>query len=368
MKNKFLNELKEILNDKFVKKEDIKQVLEDYEELFNEANNEGISDKDFIEKIGTPKDIYNSLKNDLNYEITYSNKIIGVSVFIAIIAFMLTGFLLNIWAYNWMIFLLIPITATITNNNKKEMIPGLSVFLSIILFYTFGRLFSLWHPLWLIFLSIPITSILVNSKKENVLLQVSPFVALIIYITLTYFDSSLYIYLWPIFLITPIIGAFIIKNKFRKYMTVFLIILSIILYYLLSFIFNTFSYTLLVFIIPILYAIIIKEIEINVDIKILNNKLLLITIFTVIALFLLTGLLIPNAWTYNWLLILIIPVAIIYNESKFENLVHYTPFISITLFYLFGMLINNGFRLSWLFFFLIPITAILTEKDEVNKD
>jgi len=374
MKNKYLNELKEYLIDKDVKNEEINDILNDYESLIIEGLNEGLSIEVIIKRLGKPKEIYISLKDDLVYEKHYSNKITSLSVFIVLILFILSGMLFNLWTYNWLLFLLIPITSIITTNKWPYMVTSLSPFIATIIFFIFGMLYNIWHPLWLIFLLIPISAILTSKDSKNKLLGLSPFIATIVYISLGYINSNYYLYFWPIFLLIPIIGTSVIENKKVRIITLSLLLLSTLGYLFISFKTNNFAYPLFVFTIPIAYSIYTKEIEVHINLNFFKNKVLSFLLLLNVIIYLLFSLLVKDSWGYSWTILMFIPMLFIYSEQKFNHLVAYTPFLSLILFYLVGYFVNNGFKYSWLFFFLIPITAILFEKDsavikkETNKE
>src|SRR5690625_4448238 len=137
MKNKYLNEIKEYLIDKEMKNEKINDILKDYESLIIEELNEGLSIEVIIKRLRKPKEIYISLKDDLVYEKYYSNKITSLSVFIILILFILSGMLFNLWTYNWLLFLLFPITSILTTNKCTYMDTSLPPYIATIIFFIF---------------------------------------------------------------------------------------------------------------------------------------------------------------------------------------------------------------------------------------
>ena len=108
-KQLYLNKLRKVLEDEFVKSDDINQIIADYDDLYSQGLEQGLTDNEVVEKLGDAKFVYCSLKDDLNHH--YKNgKATGVMVFIALILFFLSEKLLDAWQYSWMFFLLIPIS------------------------------------------------------------------------------------------------------------------------------------------------------------------------------------------------------------------------------------------------------------------
>lgn len=372
-KNEYLRELKVIFKKNNVDSKETEQIIADYEELFNEGLDQGLTEEEVVLKLGKPKDVYKSLKQDLKYKMKYEGKAVGLMVFFALILFFVLGQGFGLWDYSWLSFILIPITAIIVSVKGKNKFTGLSVFLSIIIFYVFGMEFGLWHPLWLVFLTIPITGIVVNVEKKHVLVALMPFLSIIIYILVSYIYPFFYKLGWPLFFLTPIVASFTKPHTKVKIWTGIILILSVALYTALSLKYDNWRLTLLVYLIPFFYALFTKQILINFPIKYLLKRpyLLALLIIIIVSYFALS--IIFSGWTWTWTILLFIPMLFIYAEEKFKNIISYMPFISVILFYLLGYFIDDGFSWSWLFFFLIPITAIITDgsdkkEEEVDTD
>lgn len=363
MKVKYLNELKDILVKKNVKISDINQIVSDYKELYEDGLEQGLSDQEIINKLGSPSFVYSLLKDDVSYRKNKSSKngdwITGITVFIAIILFMVSGLVFDMWKYGWLFFLLIPITAIINNTNKKEMLPGLSIFIALIIFFILGFTLNLWHPGWLIFTIIPISGILTNTKTKDKIMGLLVFLTIIVYFSISYLKNSFYLYGWPIFLLIPLVGTIYIENKKIRIGAIITLLFSIIFYYVLSFYFNNWGYPLFLFVIPFGYGVITNQIQIE-GIGFKNNYGLFFAILVLIIYILVS--LATKSWHLTWLILLLIPMIGIYTTTKFKFIVAYMPFISLIIFFLVGFLIEGGFTYSWMAFFLIPITAILENR------
>lgn len=83
--------------------------------------------------------------------------ILMLSLLICLIAYIIIGFLLNLWHPGWIIFLLIPIVDSIFNAIEKRKFKEFNFAILIIIIYLIlGLQFNLWHPYWFIFLTIPL--------------------------------------------------------------------------------------------------------------------------------------------------------------------------------------------------------------------
>lgn len=93
----------------------------------------------------------------------------GVSFLLATIAYLLIGFLCNLWHPGWILFfapfILGGISNTITHRNASEF-P--IVFLALAAYLLMGFLANLWHPGWVIFILIPAYYIVVEPIKKAV--------------------------------------------------------------------------------------------------------------------------------------------------------------------------------------------------------
>lgn len=93
----------------------------------------------------------------------------GVSFLLATIAYLLIGFLCNLWHPGWILFfapfVLGGISNTITHRNASEF-P--IVFLALAAYLLMGFLANLWHPGWVIFILVPAYYIVVEPIKKAV--------------------------------------------------------------------------------------------------------------------------------------------------------------------------------------------------------
>lgn len=93
----------------------------------------------------------------------------GVSFLLATIAYLLIGFLCNLWHPGWILFfapfILGGISNTITHRNASEF-P--IVFLALTAYLLMGFLANLWHPGWVIFILVPAYYIVVEPIKKAV--------------------------------------------------------------------------------------------------------------------------------------------------------------------------------------------------------
>ena len=89
--------------------------------------------------------------------------IVMLSVVIGSVAVFLTlGLLFEGWAYAWMVFLLIPVTAILFFSRPFRFTP-LMPFIATVLFFSLGFFFGLWTISWMAFLLIPVVAVIENA-------------------------------------------------------------------------------------------------------------------------------------------------------------------------------------------------------------
>ncbi len=93
-------------------------------------------------------------------------KIVAITPFLCIIAYLLAGFYLDLWHPGWVIFFLIPIVPLILKifSGKKSGIISLFILLIVAAYFILGFLYEWWHPGWVLFLLIPVVSIIFGKK------------------------------------------------------------------------------------------------------------------------------------------------------------------------------------------------------------
>ena len=81
---------------------------------------------------------------------------------IVVAIYLVIGFVGHIWHPSWLIFFAIPLyhwTVDICVNKRVKGLPTfLAVLVSLVIFLALGFTMQLWHPTWLVFLLIPITA------------------------------------------------------------------------------------------------------------------------------------------------------------------------------------------------------------------
>lgn len=374
MKGNYLEDIKRYFERRNIDRLQINEIVIEYSILYDESKELGFTDEEIIKKLGTPKEIYNSLKEDLFKDASYvrRNKVTGMMVFISLILFFVVGNAFDLWEYSWLFFFLIPLTPLVISKRRWANLPGIMVFASTVAFFLLGMLGNLWHPGWLVFLSIPVAGIIGNGSKGYKLVSLMPFLVTISYFVASSINSDFYLYGWPVFLLIPLIGSLYIEERLKRNLIFISLVLSIVLYYTFSILFDSWAWPLLFYLIPLSYAIYSKYIKVEIDIA--SNIIL-----SSLAIFILAGYLVisllTEGWAWSWMILLLIPMIAIYAENKFTNIVEYTPFISVILFYSVGYFIDGGWVYSWLFFLMIPMAGILfdtkmikVEKKQIEDD
>lgn len=116
----------------------------------------------------------NEIKNES--ELTPKQKLItgvvsGVTVFAATIIYLIVGFCFNLWHPTWLVFMLLPVIASLTDSIIKKNCSNFAFPVMITMVYlVVGFLTDLWHPCWVMFLTIPVYYLIcdiVNQSKNK---------------------------------------------------------------------------------------------------------------------------------------------------------------------------------------------------------
>lgn len=362
MKNDYLGKLKEQLEEFQASQADIDDIINDYDQLYDDALAKGKTDEEIYTFLGNPKQVAYDLIDTIKIkQHKYKrNKIIALMPFISTITFIFLGFGWNLWHPGWMVFLLIPVIAIILNTKAKNTIIALSPFISTLVYLFIGFQYDLWNPGWMVFLFIPMISIILSTKFKDMIVALSPFVALIVFMLLgTYKD--LWNPGWLVFLIIPMLSALQKKNKWQMIILELSFVLSIGFYLYMGYVQDSWALGGLGFILPVAVGILFGDINFVIwdyPKGPLRKKvvLLLSTIVFSIAAFLLLGLIL-HGWAYAWQVFLLIPIVSIVSFDKFR-FTTIAPFVAVVLFFSIGYFFN-AFHLSWLAFFIVPMAAIV---------
>ncbi len=123
-------------------------------------------DKETADKLGINFHIDNEKKkNKKLLPRKFRHKITGITPFVILIAFFLTGFLLDAWKWNWSLFFLIPIVSVLVNIRFSKLKSAINAFLILLIIAAYivsGIVFQIWAWNWVIFFLIPIVSILLG--------------------------------------------------------------------------------------------------------------------------------------------------------------------------------------------------------------
>lgn len=370
-----VEKLRQLLSSYDVSPQEKKEIIDDYKQMIEDGKQKGLSDSAILEMIGTPEELMSELRLDFKRKkrIPKGEKLIALTPFISLIAFLILGFNFNLWHPGWLVFLLIPITAIIVemiNDHDKHLTTALSPFVAGIIFFIAGFQYNLWHPAWLIFLIIPVFGI-INSRDEmdrlTLFTALSPFISLTGFILIVYTTGNAH-YAWLLFLLVVIFGSFHKDDKKKRWLFLTSLFVSIILYILIGNIFGNWPLAGLSFILAIVTGLFTGFIQISTDFNIegTSRSEIVTNIFIIllsIGLFIAAGLLF-DLWAVSWLFLLIIPMAMIvrYNDDPMK-LTPLSPFVAVTIFMLLGFLYDL-WHISWVAFLLIPIVAILEGHDE----
>ena len=316
-KNVFIDKLEEALKEAGVDKTTRKDIIEDYENIIDEALMNDEDEALFIEKLGKPRMIVKNLLKTTKVN-GKDSKLIAISPFIALILFFFLGFSFDAWHPGWLSFLLIPITAITLESRGFDRIIALSVFVILITFMLLGTYFMLWHPMWALFIYIAGLGFLSDKKAIIKLFGV-----------------------YTLFGVTAFIFYELLLSPEHLYHLLFLVPIPI---------FGVLSGSI---------SITIKyygEVKTSYILAIAGLILLIVLIYLGLGYF-------YGLWHPAWIVFLLIPVitiAFTQWQSKEIEWVPYMPFIALWIFILWGHY-GNAYHYSWLAFLIIPIVAILEE-------
>lgn len=368
MKKQYLNDIRELLEEKNYEKKDIEDIIADYSQLYDDMIADGLTDEQAQTKLGTPRAVVEELSSDRRTAIVKQpmkgRKLIALSPFVATILFFVLGMAFDLWHVSWMAFLLIPMTAIVIEGLnkrwKRHFLTPLMPFLAVVIYMVLGFGFRLWHPGWLVFLAIPVVAIL-ESHRRNVLstlTALSPFMAILAFFILGQF--GLWQPGWLVFLAIPMIGILNGKNIGKVIVFELSFIVAIGLYLYIGYVMGEWTLAALSFLIPVVYGILSGDIQIRIF---QGDWFTKIVVILTIAVYIAMGILFPMTWAWLWVIFFIVPVQAIVRKGGKENiLVAVMPFVATTIFYLVGFFVPGAFAYSWLAFLLIPMAAILKDK------
>ncbi len=93
------------------------------------------------------------------------NKIIGVTPFIALLIYLVLGFVGDLWHPGWLVFMLVPIVgAFLGTENVKDGVMGGTVLIIFTIFLLLGLIVGFpWHIAALIFIFVPAMGVILYS-------------------------------------------------------------------------------------------------------------------------------------------------------------------------------------------------------------
>ena len=91
----------------------------------------------------------------------------GTLFIVAIIAYLLIGFLMNVWHPSWVVFLAPIVISSLVMAISKKKAKKFNYPLFVVMIYVlFSSLYGLWHPLWVLFITVPLYYSFIKLIKE----------------------------------------------------------------------------------------------------------------------------------------------------------------------------------------------------------
>lgn len=363
MKDNYLKELRDLLNNYKMEATEKDEIIADYNEMYDGYTSKGLADSEIESKLGSPRSIIRELAEGfrkVEKPLPGGEKLIALTPFIALVAFFILGLGFDLWHPGWAVFLIIPITAIIVEMGKtrdEQLTTALSPFFATLVFLYLGFYHDLWHPGWIIFIIIPMLGIW-NSRrtltKLDLIVSLSPFFTGLAFVYLGL--QGYWIEGWLVFLLIPMLGVLNEKNilKLIGWELLFIIGIAGYLYVGINYP-DMWAYGLFAFAPVVLFGIYTGNIQIVGGDVPKNYR---VVIIVSLAIFLLLGF-IFNLWSVAWLVFLAIPVYAINTEApKKDRMVATSPFIALTIFFILGY-VFGWWEYSWMAFLIIPVTAII---------
>ena len=362
MKNKYLEDLKDLLDDYKMDESEKADIINDYSEMHDSWSDKGFTDDEVKKKLGHPRSIIRDLTEGyrkVERPLPGSEKVIALSPFVATIIFFILGFGFDLWHPGWLIFIIIPVVSIIMSMGKTKedhLTTALSPFFAITTFLILGFGYDLWHPSWMIFLIIPVLGVW-NSRytmsKLVLLTALSPFISTLAYILLGL--EGYWIEGWVVFMLIPMLGILNHKNKKIMLLWELSAILGIVGYLYIGLTYDdTWQYAWLAFAPFLLISFLNNDWEDSGEM----SKTYRMIVAGSAAIFLLTGYFL-DMWAVSWLFFLAIPVYAIMTEVPTkQRAISLSPFVAVVIFMIVGYYFDL-WQFAWMIFIIIPITAIV---------
>ncbi len=365
MVDRFLEALREKLHLFEMSEDERQDILSDYEQMIRDGLDKGKSEEEVLDMLGTPDCIVDSLSQEykMKKRLPASEKIVALSPFVCTILYIIMGIAGGLWHPGWLIFLLIPVTAIVSDSiseGEKHLLTAISPFLAVIFFFFLGFFQGLWHPGWLVFFIVPVFAIF-NSKKSLSLLalltSLSPFFTLTAFFIVGHI-TGVYHPTWVVLLLVLFLGILHEKKAAERYILAGTLAFSTALYLVLGYAFEDWLLALgayLIFAVALLATgnriIQIDGFDTPLEKSVGVVSLLL---FALIGYFF-------SLFAISWLFLLLIPItSILLNARESKKFTAISPFVSVAAFMLIGYF-GGYWHPGWLVFLLIPIVAIIED-------
>jgi uncharacterized membrane protein len=362
MKNKYLEDLKDLLDDYQMDESEKTDILNDYSEMHDSWSDKGLTDDEVKKKLGHPRSIIKDLtegNKKVVRPIPGSEKAIALSPFVTLIIFFILGFGFDLWHPGWLVFILIPVVAIVMSMGKTKedhLTTALSPFFATTTFLILGFGYDLWHPAWMIFLIIPVLGVWnsrYDMKKLDLLTALSPFITGLAYIILGM--EGYWVEGWVVFMLIPMLGILNYYDKKVVFIWELAAIFGIVGYLYIGLTYeNTWHYAALAFAPFVLISMLKNDWEDSGSMP--KRYRIVVAVSSVI--FLLSGFLF-DMWAVSWLFLLAIPVYAIMTEVPVkERAISISPFVALVIFMIVGYYFDL-WQYAWMIFIIIPMTAIV---------
>lgn len=109
MKNDYLEDLKDELEESPILKAEMYQILQKYEELYEEYMDDGMAPSEIEAKLGTPKEIVSDIMISRKKKQSFITPRVYFAFLLSVLIYFIIGYTTDIWHPTWLLVFFAPI-------------------------------------------------------------------------------------------------------------------------------------------------------------------------------------------------------------------------------------------------------------------